>query len=200
MQNVQALSHPGAIETHARNASPRTAGKAPGNVSVYSLHIHLRTIGLGSLQQVKQVRERVCADHHVDPGGPALDLALVLLRQTARDDDPQRRIRGLRWLEMAEVAIEPVVGVLADGARVEHDHPGPVQVVCGGHTAGHEQACDALRVVLVHLAPEGADLIRAVHEFERIGSWVPPTSIVVGYGLKLRSENPMSHTYNLARM
>ena len=36
MQNVQALSHPGAMETQARNASPRAEGRAEGNVSVYS--------------------------------------------------------------------------------------------------------------------------------------------------------------------
>ena len=36
MQHVQALSQPGAIETHARNASSRAAGSADGNVSVYS--------------------------------------------------------------------------------------------------------------------------------------------------------------------
>ncbi len=36
MQNVQALSHPGAIETQARKSSSRAAGRAPGNTSVYS--------------------------------------------------------------------------------------------------------------------------------------------------------------------
>ena len=36
MQKVQALSQPGAIETQARNASPRAAGNALGKVSVYS--------------------------------------------------------------------------------------------------------------------------------------------------------------------
>jgi hypothetical protein len=36
MQNVHELSQPVAIETHARNASSRAAGKALGKVSVYS--------------------------------------------------------------------------------------------------------------------------------------------------------------------
>ena len=36
MQNVHALSHPVAIETQARNASCRAAGKALGKTSVYS--------------------------------------------------------------------------------------------------------------------------------------------------------------------
>ena len=36
MQKLHALSQPGAIDTQARNASPRAAGSALGNVSVYS--------------------------------------------------------------------------------------------------------------------------------------------------------------------
>ncbi len=36
MQNVQALSHPGAIDTHARNGSWRADGRALGKTSVYS--------------------------------------------------------------------------------------------------------------------------------------------------------------------
>src|SRR5919109_3219728 len=36
MQNVHPLSHPTAIETHARKASSRAAGRADGNSSVYS--------------------------------------------------------------------------------------------------------------------------------------------------------------------
>ena len=44
MQNVQALSHPGAIDTHARNASSRAAGSALGKTSVYSRDVHLRAL------------------------------------------------------------------------------------------------------------------------------------------------------------
>ena len=67
MQKVQALSHPGAIETQARNASPRAAGSALGNVSVYSRHVDLRALVVGAPQQVEQVGQGVGADDDVDP-------------------------------------------------------------------------------------------------------------------------------------
>ena len=54
------------------------------------------------------------------------------------------------------MAVELVVGVLADAARVEHDDVGGREIVGRLHALGREQARDALGVVLVHLAPEGA--------------------------------------------
>ena len=45
----------------------------------------------------------------------------VLLREAARHHDAERRVIVLQRLQVAEVAVQPVVGVLADGARVEHD-------------------------------------------------------------------------------
>ena len=91
MQNVQALSQPVAIETHARTSSPRAAGSALGNSLRVLAHVHLRPLALGALQQVEQVRQRVRADDDVDPRGLALDLALILLGETAGDDDPRGR-------------------------------------------------------------------------------------------------------------
>src|SRR5690606_22510325 len=59
---------------------------------------------------------------------------------------------------------EPVVGVLPHGAGVEHDHVG-LGAVLGAPVAGVlEQAGQALGVVDVHLAPVGADLVRARHD------------------------------------
>ena len=60
-------------------------------------------------------------------------------------------------LQVAELAVELVVGVLPDAAGVEHDDVGVV-LRGGRHQAvGLEQPGDALGVVLVHLAPVGAD-------------------------------------------
>ncbi len=89
MQNVQALSHPTAIETHARKASSRAAGSATGNSSVYSRTSIWGPSASGAPEEVEQMRERVRADHDVDPGRLLLDHALVLLRQAAGHDDPQ---------------------------------------------------------------------------------------------------------------
>jgi hypothetical protein len=46
---------------------------------------------------------------------------LVLLRQAAADGDLHARGAVLDRLEVAEVAVQAVVGVLAHGAGVEHD-------------------------------------------------------------------------------
>ena len=58
---------------------------------------------------------------------------------------------------MAEGAVELVVGVLPDAAGVEHHHVGVVDAVGRDQPVGLEQPRDPLGVVLVHLAPEGAD-------------------------------------------
>ena len=101
-------------------------------------------------------------------GALAHDVA-ILLGEAARHDDLAPVARGLPRLQVAEVAVELVVGVLADAARVEHDHVG-VGLVGGRHqTVGLEQPGDALGVVLVHLAPVGADDVGAGHGPEASG-------------------------------
>ena len=60
-------------------------------------------------------------------------------------------------LQLAEVPVQLVVGVLADAAGVEHDDVGLLQVVGADHAICREHRGDALGVVLVHLAPEGAN-------------------------------------------
>ena len=61
------------------------------------------------------------------------------------------------------MAVELVVGVLPDAARVEHDDVGRLEIVGRLHAVGDEQPGDPLRVVLVHLAPVGAHEEAAGH-------------------------------------
>ena len=56
------------------------------------------------------------------------------------------------------MAVELVVGVLPDAAGVEDDHVGRLHVRRGHEAVGHQRAGQPLGVVLVHLAPEGADV------------------------------------------
>ena len=112
-------------------------------------------------------------DDHVDPGRPSLDLAPVLLRETSAHDDPEPRMGELRWFQVSEVAVELVVGVLTDRAGVEHHDTRVGDIVGPRHTVGVEQPGDALRVMLVHLAAEGADQVGALHGTEGIGTPVP---------------------------
>ena len=63
-------------------------------------------------------------------------------------------------LEVAEMSVELVVGVLPDAAGVEHDDVGRLEVGGGHQAVGDQQPGQALGVVLVHLAAEGADVER----------------------------------------
>jgi hypothetical protein len=107
----------------------------------------------------------VRAEDDVHPRRLLDDGAAVLLRQAAADRDLHVRVGRLRRVQVAEVAVQPVVGVLAHRAGVEHDEiRGAVRV--GSHVAGAlEQAGEPLGVVDVHLAPVGANLVtaRAAH-------------------------------------
>ena len=82
----------------------------------------------------------------------------VLLGQAPADGDLHAGMGVLDRQQVAEVPVQPVVGVLADRAGVEYDH---VRVGSGGGAtvAGRlQQPGQPLGVVHVHLAPVGADL------------------------------------------
>ncbi|GAA4041505.1 hypothetical protein GCM10023063_29270 [Arthrobacter methylotrophus] len=67
---------------------------------------------------------------------------------------------GLDLLEFPEVAVQLVVGVLADGAGVENHDVGHAAV--DGHvTCVLQETGHPFGIMDIHLATEGADLIRA---------------------------------------
>ena len=103
----------------------------------------------------------VRAHHDVDVARPLTHDVAVLLGEAAGDDDLATVAFGLPRLEVAEVAVQLVVGVLADAARVEHDDVGVRLGRGGDHPVGFEQPGDALRVVLVHLTAERAHEVAA---------------------------------------
>ena len=111
---------------------------------------------LRGAQEVGSVGEVVGAEHHVDERRAFAHAVAILLGQAAADRDLQVGPRGLERLQVAEVGVELVVGVLPDAARVEHDDVGFGEVVGRLHAVGREHSRDAFRVVLVHLAPVGA--------------------------------------------
>ena len=78
----------------------------------------------GTLQQDRQGAQVVGAEHHVHPRRLVHDDLAILLRHAAADRDLHAGRDVLDRLEVAEVAVEPVVGVLAHGAGVEHDDVG----------------------------------------------------------------------------
>ena len=101
------------------------------------------------------------AEHDVDPRRPAHDLATVFLREAATDGDLHAGLDQLRGVQLAEVAVELVVGVLAHRAGVEHDDVGQLIGVRLDVARTLEQAGQPLGIVHVHLAAVGPHLIGA---------------------------------------
>ncbi len=108
------------------------------------------------LDQLGRPSHVVRAEDHIDVPEALHDGLAVLLGQAPADHDLHLGPGRLEGLEVPEVAVELVVGVLADAAGVEHHHVGVVEAMGGLEAVGGQQTLDALRVVLVHLAPEGA--------------------------------------------
>ena len=108
------------------------------------------------VQQVGGAVHVVGAEHDVDVGRPLDDARTILLGEAPADDDLEVGVAVFQGLEVAEVAVELVVGVLADTARVEDHHVGVLDVVGSHHALGFEQPRHPFGVVLVHLAPVGA--------------------------------------------
>jgi hypothetical protein len=109
------------------------------------------------VQQLDGPVHVVGAHDDVDVTGPGLDEVAVLLGQAAAHDDLEPGPGVLLRLQVTELAVELVVGVLTDAAGVEDHHVGVV-LGRGGHEAvGLQQPGEPLGVVLVHLAPVGAD-------------------------------------------
>ncbi len=117
----------------------------------------------GALEKHRERPDVVGAEDDVDPRRLAGDLAAILLRETATDGDLHAGSLRLDRREVAEVAVEPVVGVLAHRAGVEHDDVGGLALGCRPVARVLEQTGEPLGVVDVHLAPVGAHLVRACH-------------------------------------
>ncbi len=113
------------------------------------------------LQQHRQRADVVGAEHDVHPGRLAGDGVAVLLGQAAADGDLHARTLRLHRREVAEVAVELVVGVLPHRAGVEDHHVGGLTGRGGDVARALQQPGEPLGVVDVHLAPVGLDLVGA---------------------------------------
>ena len=93
----------------------------------------------------------------------------ILLSQATTDGDLHVGPAVLGRLQLSEVAVELVVGVLPDAAGVEHDDVSIVQVGGRHHAVSLEEAGQLFGIVLVHLASESADQIAARLGHKRLG-------------------------------
>ena len=149
-------------DRHPRLEIVASHGRQRGRERLRRLrHVHLWAFRGGALDQLEQAGERVGSHDDVDPWSLTLDRALVLLREAPGDHDPHPGFFCLSG-RGARVAVEAVVGVLPDGAGVEHDDLGLGGILGGNHPAGLEQPGDPLGIVFVHLAPEGAKEVSAL--------------------------------------
>ncbi len=115
-----------------------------------------RSTGTGAGEQVGGVRKIVGSEDDVDVPGPLLHETAIFLGEAPAHCDLEIGPAILQRLQVAERPVELVVGVLTDAAGVEDDDVGFLQIVGRLHAVRDQQPGDALRVVLVHLAPEGA--------------------------------------------
>ncbi len=86
-------------------------------------------------------------------------LVLHRLRPATADSDDPARVLGLEPLGLAQVRDEARVRRLADRAGVEEDQVRALALGRLGVAERLEHAAHALRVVLVHLAPEGGYVV-----------------------------------------
>jgi hypothetical protein len=108
----------------------------------------------------------VGAHHDIGPWRPLLHDLAIFLGQTPGHHDLAAFLLCLPRTKVTEISVEPIVGVLADAAGVEHDDIGVVLRIDGDETIGIEQPGDALGIVFVHLTPVGVHDVAAGHRTE----------------------------------
>ena len=121
----------------------------------------------GPVEQRRQRSDVVGAEHDVDPRRLAQHRVFVFLGQAAAHRDLHVRVAALTRGQMAEVAVELVVGVLAHRAGVEDHHIGVGAVGRAPVARRLQQARQPLRIVDVHLTSVGADLVGAARRQRR---------------------------------
>ncbi len=124
-------------------------------------HLDHRPPFLGMVEEVEYSIEVVGSEDDIDPGRSGTDQLTVLLSGTPTNHEEDAGALLLEGLEVAEMTVEPVVGVLSDGAGVDEHHVGLIRLLGRGHPVCGEHPRHPLAVVLVHLAAEGADEVAA---------------------------------------
>ena len=64
---------------------------------------------------------------------------------------------------MTKIAVQLIVSILTNAARIEHDDVGVVFVACLLVAVCGKKPSNALRVMLIHLTPIGANDVTARH-------------------------------------
>ena len=102
----------------------------------------------------------MCTHHHIYPGGTITNNVFVFLRQAPAHHNATPVLGVFPRLEMAQGAVELVVGIFANAAGVQHHNISVVIGLCARHAVGLQKPRNTFGVVFVHLAPKGAHNIR----------------------------------------
>ena len=139
------------------------AGKVGGEAAALLAGVHLddgAVVGKRLGEKLRQARERRGAEDDVRRGDVLADLLAVALRDAAADgNDPAAAGRLGSAHHGRGLAVEALVGVLADAARHEDHDVSLVGLIDADAAALVKKAAHALGVVLIHLAAKGADKI-----------------------------------------
>ena len=122
-------------------------------------HFHPRTAaGTNLTHDPGHLVQLPRADHEIDIGGTLENQPLILLRHAAQDANHFARMLASGVLKPAQGAIDLVLCVLTDAARVEQDRVRLADIrrelVTVFAQAGHHE----LAVELIHLAADGFDI------------------------------------------
>jgi hypothetical protein len=96
--------------------------------------------------------------NEVEAWKPPQQLVALLLGDAAPHSDHELRLAALAGEQDAELGVEPVLGLLPDRARVDHDDVRGLGSLARGQPRVVQQVRHLLRIVLVHLTAEGADV------------------------------------------
>lgn len=115
-------------------------------------------------QEVRGSVQIVGSEDNVDVPGALNDRLAVFLGKAAGHRYLQVWVRRFLSLQLAQMTIETVIGVLPDAAGVHDDDICLGDVVNRLHSVGFEHAGDPLGIVLVHLTAERLYVVAPRHE------------------------------------
>src|SRR3954463_10549457 len=194
-QKLQYLLQPSMIVTKALAPAFLPASRGAGRLSNFSISGKLmstcgsppppgggrRTGRAAAGEQLGQPVQRLRPEHHVDERRTLDDRRAFLARDAAADRDHQAGIGALQMPHAPEVGEHLFLRLLAHRAGVEDDDIGVLGLLGAlGAMRGAQHVGNLLRVVLVHLAAESAQVElahqRAASSGVRIHTW--PTAPV----------------------
>jgi len=134
--------------------------KLRGEVRGRFQNLNLRsTFTEGTVEQGGQMCDVVSAEHHIDVRNLTKEQLAVALAYATADSNELTRPTRLYALERLDLTTKTLVCVLTNTAGHEYDDVSILSQLDGAQPLLVQQTGHALGVVLVHLAPEGANQV-----------------------------------------